>query len=53
MQVSRKKYRKVLSHYPCDWFVGHYSFNLPLALKPIAPVPDAYAIRVVNTLLLC
>ena len=51
--MSKKKYKKVPSYYLCDWLVGYYSFNLSLALKPIAPVPDAHAIKVANTLLLC
>ena len=53
MQMSRKKLKKSPFASLCDWLVGHYSFNLPLALKPIAPVPDAHAIRMVITLLLC
>ena len=52
MQMSRKIIKKSLIVSPCDWLVGHYSFNLLLALKSITPVPDACAIRMVITLLL-
>ena len=50
--MSRKKIIKNFFASPCDWLVVHYSFNLPLALKPIALVPDAHAIRVAIILLL-
>ena len=53
IQMSRKKIKKSFFTSPCDWLVGHNSFNLPLALKPIIPIPDAHAIRMVITLLLC
>ena len=53
MQMNRKIIQKSPFASPCDWLIGHYSFNLSLALKPITPVPDAYAIRMVITLLLC
>ena len=53
MQMNRKKIKKSPFTFLCDWLIGHYSFNLPLALKPITPVPDAYAIRMAITLLLC
>ena len=53
MQMSRKITQKNFFVSPCDWLVEHYSFNLPLALKPNHPIPDAYVIRVANTLLLC
>ena len=49
--------RKIIKKYPiaslCDWLVGHYSFNLSLALKPITPIPDAHAIKMAITVLLC
>ena len=53
MQMSRKKIKKNPFASSCDWLVGHYSFNLSLALKSIAPIPNAHAIKVANTLLLC
>ena len=52
MQMSRKKIKKNFFASSCNWLVGYYSFNLPLALKPIAPVPDVHAIRMAITLLL-
>ena len=51
--MSRKITQKNSFASPCDWLVGHYSFNLSLALKTIAPVPDANAIKMAITLLLC
>ena len=51
--MSRKKIKKNPFASLYDWLVGYYSFNLSLALKPISPVPDAYAIKVANTLLQC
>ena len=51
--MSRKKIIKNFFASPCDWLVVHYSFNLPLALKLIAPVPDAHEIMVAITLPLC
>ena len=43
MQMSRKIIKKYPIRFPCDWLVGHYSFNLLLALKLIAPIPNAHA----------
>ena len=50
--MYKKKIKKSPFASSCDWLVGHYSFNLPLALKPIAPIPDAHAIRIAIILLL-
>ena len=51
--MSQKIIKKSPIAFPCNWLIGHYSFNLPLILKPIASVPDAYVIRMVIILLLC
>ena len=53
IQISRKITQKSFYRIPCDWFIEYYSFNLPLALKPIVSVPNAHTIRVTNTLPLC
>ena len=51
--MSRNKIKKSPFTSLYNWLVGHYSFNLPLAVKPITPVLDAYAIKMAITLLLC
>ena len=53
MQMSRKKIKKSSFASLCDWLVENYSFNLLLTLKPIAAIPDAYAIRMAIARLLC
>ena len=52
MHISRKIIKKSLITSPCDWLVRYYSFNLPLALKPIALIFYPHTIDMAIKLLL-